>query len=81
MYLHFRTSIDRLYAAGEYTQVFTVKIGWRRSMLESLIYGRRAAPDINSRSGMGDAPGRPLHFKANGPPLPTGMLYLIYNIK
>ena len=80
--LHSRTSIDRLYAAGEcsHTGVHGKNRLASNSLLEALVFGRRAAQDINSRSGMGDVSGRPLPFKTDGAPLPTGMRTTIRQI-
>lgn len=60
--LHGRTNIPGLYAAGEaaHTGVHGANRLASNSMLECLVFGRRAAQDINAALGIGEAPGAPV---------------------
>ncbi len=80
--LHARTSISRLYAAGEcsHTGVHGKNRLASNSLLEALVFGRRAAQDINSRQGFGEVSGRPVKMNTNGAPLPTGLRTTIRQI-
>lgn len=72
-----KTDIDRLYAAGECacTGVHGKNRLASNSLLEGLVFGRRAAQDI-CRKSVGEQftpPSPPLPDDCSGAPLPTGM--------
>ena len=80
--LNSRTRINRLYAVGEcsHTGVHGKNRLASNSLLEALVFGRRAAEDINrsfnDTSVCGTAPVHPI----DGAPMPTGMRTSIRNI-
>lgn len=80
--LHSRTTIDRLYAAGEcsHTGVHGANRLASNSLLEALVFGRRAAQDIMSRGGFAPLTGNPPPIERNGPPLPGGMRTAVRDI-
>lgn len=74
--LHSRTRVDRLYAAGEcsHTGVHGRNRLASNSLLEALVFGRRAAEDISASSRSAGRPegSVPVH-RLDGAPLRTGI--------
>lgn len=73
--LYGRTKVDRLYAAGEcsHTGVHGKNRLASNSLLEALVFGRRAAEDISRRSlSAGEIGGKAPEHKLTGAPLPQG---------
>ncbi len=75
--LQAKTSVDRLYAVGEcsHTGVHGINRLASNSLLEALVFSRRAAADIVSRMVAGEPKvNSPLYTPANGTaPLPDGL--------
>ena len=73
--LHARTRLNRLYAVGEcsHTGVHGKNRLASNSLLEALVFGRRAAEDINGRTDSGPLGDLPPAHVMEGAPLPTGI--------
>ena len=76
--LNARTSVPRLYAAGEcsHTGVHGHNRLASNSLLEALVFSRRAAQDIRRCMEAGFSrvsPGKETSFSVSGAPLPTGL--------
>ncbi|MEG1886562.1 MAG: L-aspartate oxidase [Oscillospiraceae bacterium] len=81
--LNSRTRINRLYAVGEcsHTGVHGRNRLASNSLLEALVFGRRAADDINrSNATAGSVSGEPVIHRTDGAPMPSGMRTSIRNI-
>lgn len=78
-----RTRIDRLYAVGEcsHTGVHGRNRLASNSLLEALVFGRRAAEDILARSDTAGAiNGNPPSHRIEGAPLPAGIRTTIRDV-
>lgn len=73
--LHSRTRVSRLYAAGEcsHTGVHGKNRLASNSLLEALVFGRRAAEDIMRHGRKSDVAGKPPFRELSGAPLPKGI--------
>lgn len=73
--LHARTGADRLYAVGEcsHTGVHGGNRLASNSLLEALVFGRRAAADITARAGTFSPPHAPRPRDISGAPVPAGI--------
>lgn len=81
--LNARTRVDRLYAIGEcsHTGVHGKNRLASNSLLEALVFGRRAAQDIMSRARFdGNLAGRPPVRDFGGAPLPVGTRTMVREI-
>lgn len=80
--LNSKTRLDRVYAAGEcsHTGVHGKNRLASNSLLEALVFGRRAAQHIMSRRDCGFAGDISTTVSADGAPLPTGMRTAIREI-
>ena len=72
--LNSRTRINRLYAVGEcsHTGVHGQNRLASNSLLEALVFGRRAAEDINRSFNDTSVCGKPVIHKVDGAPMPIG---------
>ena len=73
--LYSRTRINRLYAVGEcsHTGVHGKNRLASNSLLEALVFSRRAAMDINSKSDSSSVSGKCPRYDVGGAPMPVGM--------
>ncbi len=80
--LNSRTRINRLYAVGEcaHTGVHGKNRLASNSLLEALVFGRRAAEDINRSFNDTTVCGKVPQYLADGAPMPTGTRTSIRNI-
>lgn len=80
--LNSRTRINRLYAVGEcsHTGVHGKNRLASNSLLEALVFSRRAAEDINRSFMAGSVSGKAPIYKIDGAPMPTGTRTTIRNI-
>ncbi len=80
--LNSRTRLEGLYAVGEcaHTGVHGKNRLASNSLLEALVYGRRAAEHINSAKPFGAALGKPIAHATAGAPMPQGMRTAIRRI-
>jgi L-aspartate oxidase len=72
--LNSRTRINRLYAVGEcsHTGVHGKNRLASNSLLEALVFGRRAAEDINRSFNDTSVYGKAPEYSVDGAPMPTG---------
>ncbi len=80
--LHSRTRLEGLYAVGEcaHTGVHGKNRLASNSLLEALVFGRRAAEHINATRHTGVALGKPVVHPTNGAPMPQGLRTTIRRI-
>ena len=80
--LNSRTRINRLYAVGEcsHTGVHGKNRLASNSLLEALVFGRRAAEDINRSYNETSVCGKPPVHRIDGAPMPTGTRTAIRSI-
>ncbi len=80
--LNSRTRINRLYAVGEcsHTGVHGKNRLASNSLLEALVFGRRAAEDINRSFNDTSVFGKVPSYSVDGAPMPTGTRTSIRNI-
>ncbi len=80
--LNSKTRLDRLYAIGEcsHTGVHGKNRLASNSLLEALVFGRRAAQHINSRRESKDFAGSHTPIKSGTAPMPSGMRTQIRDI-
>ncbi len=80
--LNSRTRINRLYAVGEcsHTGVHGKNRLASNSLLEALVFGRRAAEDINRSFNDTSVYGKVPQYSVDGAPMPTGTRTSIRNI-
>ncbi len=73
--LNSKTRLNRLYAVGEcsHTGVHGKNRLASNSLLEALVFGRRAAEDINNHFAVSTVSGKPPKYEISGAPMPTGM--------
>lgn len=82
--LHARTTLPRIYAAGEcaHTGVHGINRLASNSLLEALVFSRRAAQDISKHleKEKGEITGNPPKINTNTKPIPTGIRTKIRDI-